>query len=370
MNIILAIMLLSTIKKGYRKMFINVNSSKLCPSEVSMYHYELCNNILRVLEINEDSVGELLGIGEDDFMAQMWPISVYMAEGVDLAYNRLRYIHEQFNGTACYEVPPLVADVIYRHMTLTGDLPSLEELEQHILAAILSFSVRRDAHADGGGNIILSLFKNKIDGIVDLTATFSIKEGTPTQMHFLSVGLEEEKQFASNRINVDYRSAKHALDQLNLSRFSILPSFKKTTVFEVYNTASKAAAIVGWYFSPTLFQKLQSEPKRLIEMQQFITDTPPDTEFLHTNNHTGRHNKDGSVIVYDNGQYIHEFSSIEDYAQLHFLNVGSPVRTLAHVGDRNDDGSITWLGNVYDESDIDPDEDGSCVYVDTGAIPF
>jgi hypothetical protein len=96
--------------------------------------------------------------------------------------------------------------------------------------------------------------------------------------------------------------------------------------------------------------------------QCFISSTPRGSDFSFSASETGSHNADGTVTFNDNGQCYYYYDSIEDYSNHEFLGETVPFKTSLYVGDRDDNGVITWLNEAYSEAELDKSEDGSCVY--------
>jgi hypothetical protein len=99
-----------------------------------------------------------------------------------------------------------------------------------------------------------------------------------------------------------------------------------------------------------------------LEKQKFIANTPLGAEFGKNMAETGVHCEDGTVVFNSQGQYYYTYKSIEDYADNEFLNKDVVYLLSTYVGDRDDSGNITWFSGSYDDHELDPEEDESCVY--------
>jgi hypothetical protein len=100
----------------------------------------------------------------------------------------------------------------------------------------------------------------------------------------------------------------------------------------------------------------------LIEKEMFIKNTPRGSEFGKSMAETGVHCEDGTVIWNSCGQAYYAYKSIEDYADSEFLNKEVVCLKSEYVGDRDQEGNITWFNGSYDASEVDQDEDGNNVY--------
>jgi hypothetical protein len=94
-----------------------------------------------------------------------------------------------------------------------------------------------------------------------------------------------------------------------------------------------------------------------------LNAVPKGEDFAISANQTGVYGVDGTVYYNDQGRVNYGFDSMQDF--IDFFVYGKDVeRTESYyVGDRADDGQITWFGENYSLDMLDPDEDGSCVYL-------
>lgn len=79
--------------------------------------------------------------------------------------------------------------------------------------------------------------------------------------------------------------------------------------------------------------------------------------------------EDGSVTINHQGQYFLVFESIDLFIQHRFKGEKVPYKVSNYVGDRDEEGVITWHDKSYTDSEIDKNEDGSCVYTLPTFIP-
>lgn len=94
----------------------------------------------------------------------------------------------------------------------------------------------------------------------------------------------------------------------------------------------------------------------------FIANTPAGAEFEFSACETGTHLIDGRVAFNDRGITQLEFKSIGDFADFRFLGLDVEHTESHYVGERNDDGEISWFHEPFQECDIDQEDDGSGVY--------
>jgi hypothetical protein len=97
--------------------------------------------------------------------------------------------------------------------------------------------------------------------------------------------------------------------------------------------------------------------------RRFIQNHPKGTEFCFAANVTGEHLEDGSVYYNVKGLTEHSFSSIEDFADFYFSNRTVIYKSSEAVGERDDEGNITWWNDEYPLSFIDDDNDGGIVFL-------
>lgn len=94
-----------------------------------------------------------------------------------------------------------------------------------------------------------------------------------------------------------------------------------------------------------------------------LNATPKGEGFEISANQTGFYTLDGTVDYNDQGKVNYCFDSMQDF--IDFFIYGKDVeRTESYyVGDRDDNGQITWWGESYSLESLDPSENGSCVYL-------
>lgn len=94
----------------------------------------------------------------------------------------------------------------------------------------------------------------------------------------------------------------------------------------------------------------------------FVNNTPAGADFEFSACETGTHLIDGRVAFNDRGITQLEFKSISDFAGFRFLGLVVEHTESHYVGERSDDGEISWLHEPYQKCDIDQEDDGSGVY--------
>jgi hypothetical protein len=96
--------------------------------------------------------------------------------------------------------------------------------------------------------------------------------------------------------------------------------------------------------------------------EKFIKETPKGTPFAFSNDITGEHHADGTVFFNTHGVTYRHFDSIEDFADYYFLNKEVAHNASYNVGERNENGEISWHVAPFDLDEIDGNEDGDVVY--------
>jgi hypothetical protein len=104
--------------------------------------------------------------------------------------------------------------------------------------------------------------------------------------------------------------------------------------------------------------------------QEFIDNTPKGTAFAFGPAKTGEHLEDGTVFFDSEGWTLRYFKNIDDFADYWFLDKEVPHKESDYVGNRNEEGVITWHDKPYDLKDIDKGEDGSNVYTKPVDVPY
>jgi hypothetical protein len=102
-----------------------------------------------------------------------------------------------------------------------------------------------------------------------------------------------------------------------------------------------------------------------VQKQEFIAQVRVNGGFGKNASQTGIYNADeDTVLINDSGQAYYTFNSLEDYADHEFLNKDVVYLISEYVGDRDDEGSITWHHAPFPPNEIDNSEDGGCVYTE------
>jgi hypothetical protein len=124
----------------------------------------------------------------------------------------------------------------------------------------------------------------------------------------------------------------------------------------------------GWSFYAQIGLDCDHEDGKLaskqLSKQQFLQSTPKGKEtYLKNAAHSIYYADDGSAMYNEQGQTYFFYGSLEDFANEYFLGKTVPVKSSIYVGDRDDNGTITWHNDcAYEPDEIDDDEDGSCVF--------
>ena len=105
-------------------------------------------------------------------------------------------------------------------------------------------------------------------------------------------------------------------------------------------------------------------PKNKVGMDAFIKSLPKgETANLEKACYSVDHHDDGTATYNDEGQAFYFYESLEDFAKEYFLGKTVPFKVSHYVGDRDDEGNITWLNDiVYEDHELDEEEDETCVY--------
>lgn len=97
--------------------------------------------------------------------------------------------------------------------------------------------------------------------------------------------------------------------------------------------------------------------------QDFVRDNPAGSDFVFRADRTGSHYEDGTVYYNYQGLVNYTFDNIFDAAR-YLIDSASDVphyRSDA-VGNRLDDGSISFWSASYSDDELDLDDDGGTVY--------
>lgn len=105
-------------------------------------------------------------------------------------------------------------------------------------------------------------------------------------------------------------------------------------------------------------------PKNKVGMDAFIKSIPKGEDaYLEKACYSIHHSDDGTAMYNDAGQAYYYYESLADFAAEYFLGKTVPIKSSFYVGDRDDEGNITWHNDTpYEPHQIDDDEDGGCVY--------
>lgn len=96
--------------------------------------------------------------------------------------------------------------------------------------------------------------------------------------------------------------------------------------------------------------------------ETFIKETPKDTPFALFKGFTGAHHANGTVTLNEKGMVYRLFRSIEDFADYYFLNKKVAHEVSYNVGERNEDGEISWHIFPFDLDKIDDNKEVGVVY--------
>lgn len=86
-------------------------------------------------------------------------------------------------------------------------------------------------------------------------------------------------------------------------------------------------------------------------------------DFEFSASETGVYGEDGSVYFNENGKVNYQYDSMEDFIAAHCYHKSVTHGESYYVGSRDDDGVITWVDEEYPLDSLDPEENGSSVYL-------
>jgi hypothetical protein len=96
-------------------------------AEVAMYHYYLTNAVLTTSP-NEQVIGEVLGMGEDVFVMELFTLSeAFWQKGEDLYAEG-----KAFSGLAVFDVVAELAEFFWGYVEHTGEMPDLDAFKLDI----------------------------------------------------------------------------------------------------------------------------------------------------------------------------------------------------------------------------------------------
>tara|TARA_Y100000310_G_scaffold112139_2_gene110583 strand:- start:6059 stop:6697 length:639 start_codon:yes stop_codon:yes gene_type:complete len=97
--------------------------------------------------------------------------------------------------------------------------------------------------------------------------------------------------------------------------------------------------------------------------QDFVRDTAVGSDFSFRADRTGTYHEDGTVYFNDQGVRDFTFDNIFDAARYLIDDARDMAYDLSEaVGERLDDGSISFWSESYDDDELDLEDDGGTIY--------
>ena len=141
-----------------------MNKPEPRPQEVAVLHYYLTNHVLHWIEMSDNNIGDIFGIGEDDLVMQLW----CYAEAIEKAWIEFEkdrdapgvFAYDVADGSASH----LMIEMMEHPSAIEGTLPALNEWQKKVNRLVDLYMDGREPKDDES---VLKFLEQKNDDVID-----------------------------------------------------------------------------------------------------------------------------------------------------------------------------------------------------------